>query len=148
MISLEGWPAGMCADRKKGKRLQRHLSPDTALLCGRGPGGQHLHFSSGAQLSFKINLHTCIISKRISTFFRKDFVQHMEYSLFLPCAADFLPHLFIYFSMKTVFCSGFQQPPLMDSSSVLKALFVADPAKMWTVYCISLCHSSISESCG
>ena len=153
LISLEGWAAGMCADREEGQTPSRCIFLLTLLGYVAGAsGGQHLHFSSGAQLSFKINLLTCVISERISTFFQKGlFVQHMEHSFFLSMCSWFPATFYSFiFPMKTVFCSGFQQPPLMDSSSRFGCYIVV--CKVILLKCgrfiTSFCHSSISESCG
>lgn len=148
LISLEGWAAGMCADREEGQMPSRCIFLLTLLGYVAGAsGGQHLHFSSGAQLSFKINLLTCVISERISTFFQKGlFVQHMEHSFFLSMCSWF-PATFYSFIF----------PMQWISAASIDGLILP----FWVLYCCckvillkcgrfitSLCHSSISESCG
>ena len=144
LISLEGWAAGLCADREEGQTPSRCIFLLTLHCYVAGAsGGQHLHFSLGAQPSFEINLLTCVISEKNQCFFSERIICPTPGIFLFPVNVQLISWhiLFIYFSHEDLILQWISAASIYGLILPFWALHCClqdDPAKMWMVYYFSL----------
>lgn len=144
LISLEGWAAGLCADREEGQMPSRCIFLLTLHCYVAGAsGGQHLHSSSGAQLSFEINLLTCVISEKNQHFFSERIICPTRGTFLFPVNVQLISWdiLFIYSSHEDLILQWISAASiygLILPFWVSHCCLQDDPAEMWMVYYFSL----------